>query len=74
MVMGGDSHSKGRGFESRHRILDGHFFTYICCKNCIVCLKKTENKRKRGRVWPILKKKKHKKAGITKIEHTSQKS
>ena len=25
VVMGSDSHSKGRGFESRHRILDGHF-------------------------------------------------
>ena len=25
MVMGGDSCSEGRGFESRHRILDGHF-------------------------------------------------
>ena len=34
MVMGGDSCSKGREFESQHRILDGHFFTFICCKNC----------------------------------------
>ena len=25
MVMGRDSCSVGRGFESRHRILDGHF-------------------------------------------------
>ena len=25
MVMGRDSRSEGRGFESRHRILDGHF-------------------------------------------------
>ena len=33
VVMGGDSLSEGRGFESQHRILDGHFFTYICCKN-----------------------------------------
>ena len=24
VVMGGDSHSKGHGFESRSRILDGH--------------------------------------------------
>ena len=32
VVMGRDSRSEGRGFESRHRILDGHFFTYICCK------------------------------------------
>ena len=30
--MGRDSLSKGRGFESRHRILDGHFFINICCK------------------------------------------
>ena len=26
VVMGRDSRSEGRGFESRHRILDGHFF------------------------------------------------
>ena len=25
VVMGGDSCSKGHGFESRHQILDGHF-------------------------------------------------
>ena len=25
VVMGGDSCSEGRGFESQHRILDGHF-------------------------------------------------
>ena len=29
MVMGGDSCSKDREFESRHRILDEHFFTYL---------------------------------------------
>ena len=52
MVMGGDSRSEGLGFESRHRILDGHFLTYICCKNC--WLEKTENKQKRGLGWPIL--------------------
>ena len=56
VVMGVDSRSKGRGFESQRRILDGHFFTLICCKNCIVCLKKTENKRKRG-LAQFLKKK-----------------
>ena len=32
VVMGGDSRSEGRGFESQCRILDGHFFTLICCK------------------------------------------
>ena len=34
VVMGRDSHSEGFGFESRHHILVGHLFTYICCKNC----------------------------------------
>ena len=54
MVMGDDSCSKGRGSESRRRILDGHFFTFICCKNCNVCLKKTENKNKKeAGVGPI---------------------
>ena len=47
MVMADNSCSKDRGFESQRRILDGHFFTLICCKNCIVRLKKTENKRKK---------------------------
>ena len=41
VVMGGDSRSEGRGFESQRHILDG--------------LEKTENKRKRGRGWPIVK-------------------
>ena len=43
VVIGGDSCYKGDGFESRHHILHGHFFTYICYKNCNdVCLKKTK--------------------------------
>ena len=29
VFMGGDYCSKGRECESWHRILDGHFFTYI---------------------------------------------
>ena len=58
VVMGGDSCSKGCGFESRHRIrMDGHFFTYICCKNCNdACLKSLKIKGKSGRGWPIYKK------------------
>ena len=32
MLMGGDSHSEGRVFESQCSILDGHFFKLICCK------------------------------------------
>ena len=31
VVMGGDSCSEGRGFESRFSILDGDIFTNICC-------------------------------------------
>ena len=46
MVKGGDSCSKGRGFESQHRKLDGHLFTK---RN--VCLKR--QKQNRGRGWPI---------------------
>ena len=41
MVKGGDSQSEGCEFESRHRILDGHFSHITCCKNCNnVCLKR----------------------------------
>ena len=41
VVMGRDSSSESRGFESWHRILDGFFSTYIFCKNCNdVCLKR----------------------------------
>ena len=43
--------SEGRGFESRHRILDGHFTQIFVVK--IVLLEKDEYKRKRGRGWPI---------------------
>ena len=38
MVMGGDSCPEGRGFDSHALLLDGHFVTYICCKNCNVSL------------------------------------
>ena len=57
MVMGRDSRSKGHGFDSQHHLLDGHFFTYICCKNCSVCLNRPNIKRKRGWGWPIFLKK-----------------
>ena len=52
VVMGRDSRSEGCGFESQHRIREGHFFTYICCKNCNVCLKRPKINAKRGRDWP----------------------
>ena len=54
MVIGGDSRSRGRGFESWHRILDGHFFSYLyCCKICNVWLKRPKIKDKRGTGWAI---------------------
>ena len=58
MVMGGDSCSKGREFESQRRILDGHeFFTFICCENLNKCvLEKTTINEKEVGVGPILKK------------------
>ena len=35
VVMGGDSCSRGRGFKSRHRILDGHFsHTFVIKLSC----------------------------------------
>ena len=52
VVIGDDSCLKGCGFESWRHILDGHFFTYICCKNCIVCLNRSKINEK-GRGWPI---------------------
>ena len=45
--MGGDSCPEGCGFESLHLILDGHFFTLICCKSCNVCLKRRKYMKKR---------------------------
>ena len=53
MVMGRDSHSKGRGFESWHHILDGYFFTYYCFKNCNVCLKRPKINEKEAGVGPF---------------------
>ena len=53
MVMGRDSRSEGRGFESWHHILDGHFFTYICCKNCFAGLKRPKINEKEAGVGPF---------------------
>ena len=58
--MGGDSCFKGHGFKSQHCTLDGHYFTFICCKNCNdVCLKRPKINDKRGRGWPIFQKNCH---------------
>ena len=55
VIVEGDSCSKGCGFESWRRILDGHFFTLICGKNCIVCLKRLEINDKEARDGPFFK-------------------
>ena len=54
--MGGDSCSEGRGFESHHSILDGHFFTYICCKN-VMFVDKTKISEKEAVDGPFFLKK-----------------
>ena len=56
VVVGGHSCSKGREFESRHNILDGHFFTYIFVVKFVMCVWKDENKWKRARVGRFFKK------------------
>ena len=53
VVMGDDSRSRGRGFESWRHILDGHFFSLICFKNCIVCLKRPKINKKKAGVGPF---------------------
>ena len=35
---GWESKCEGRGFKSKHHLLDGHFSTLICCTYCKVCL------------------------------------
>ena len=40
VVMGGYSCSKGREFESRHHILDGHFFHLCVCSKFLMYLKR----------------------------------
>ena len=53
--MGDNSCLRGRGFESWRGILDGHFFTLICCKNYIVCLKIPKINEKEAGVGPFKK-------------------
>ena len=52
--MGGDSCSKGRGFESQHRILDGDF-SHIFVVRIVMFVWKDENKLNRGLERPFLK-------------------
>ena len=52
--MGGDWWSRGREFESWHRILDGSFFAFICCK-IVLLFEKTEKNEKEGEDGPFSK-------------------
>ena len=54
MVMGRDLHSEGHGLKSRQCKQNGHFFTYICCKNYNdVCLKRLKINEKEAGVGPF---------------------
>ena len=53
--MGDDSCLRGRGFESRRHILDGYYFTLICCEKCFVCLKRPKINEMEARVGPFKK-------------------
>ena len=55
MVMGDDSCLNDCGFESWCCILDEHFFPLICCKNCIVCLKRPKINEKEDGFDPFRK-------------------
>ena len=54
VVMGGDSCTEGRGFESQHHILVGHFSQIFVVK-IVTFVWKDETKWKRRRGLPILK-------------------
>ena len=54
MVIGRDSRSKGHGFESGQDT-GWTFFTYICYKNCNVCLKRPKINKKEAGVCPFKK-------------------
>ena len=57
VVMGGDSCSEGRGFESQHRIQDWNFFTLICCKIVLMfAWKRQKINEKEAGDGPFLKK------------------
>ena len=49
VAMGGDSCSKRSWVQIPAPYTEWTFFTFICCKNCNVCLKKTKiNEKEAG--------------------------
>ena len=60
VVMGGDSCSEGRGFESWHRILDGHnIFSHIFVVRIVIFVLKRQNKTKKRPRMDHFYKKRH---------------
>ena len=55
VVMGRDLRSEGRGFESWHRILDGHF-VFVLKNFNYVCLKRPKINKKEAGVGQFFKK------------------
>ena len=56
VVMGDNSCLRGCGFKSRRHILDGHdIFNLVCCKNCIVCLRRSKINEKEDGVGQFKK-------------------
>ena len=54
VVMGGDLYSEGRGFKSRHHILDGQNISpHVFVVRSVMYFWKDKNKWKRGRGWSI---------------------
>ena len=56
MVMGDDSCSRGRGFKSQHRILEGNFLHIFVVKiELFVCLKRPKINEKEAGYGPFKK-------------------
>ena len=52
VLMGIDSRSKGHGFKSRYRILDGHF-SHLFVVKIVMCFEKTKINEKEAVVGPF---------------------
>ena len=71
VVMGRDSCSEGREFKSQHIKLDG-LFPQLFVVRIVMFVWRGEDKWKRGRCWPILKKKRLEMAHVKKDTFTVQ--
>ena len=55
MVTGGDSSSRGCRFESLHRTLNGHLFTYIVVKIVLIAFNDRNERKKRPEMAHFIK-------------------